>query len=157
MHDGAARTWPSTAPGVPRGTYATGFLLPPLQTEQGPRAAARTIRQTGAALDLPLAVETGINYLRQQPWELSDGAFVARVSELADCDILLDLHNLWTNARNGRQCVADFLAEIPPQRIREIHLAGGSSSRATGSTRIPAWSRMWCSNWQQISSPACQA
>jgi uncharacterized protein (UPF0276 family) len=113
------RTW------GPQGACATGFLLPPLQTEQGVRAVAHTIRRIKSALDLPLAVETGVNYLERRPWEMEDGTFVARVVELADCDILLDLHNLWTNARNGRQSVSAFLAEIPPERIREIHLAGG--------------------------------
>jgi uncharacterized protein len=107
------------------GEHATGFLLPPLHTEAGARAAARTIRQTRAELGLPVAVETGVNYLRRQPWQLSDGRFVAQVSELADCDILLDLHNVWTNARNGGQDVKAFLAELPPLRIREIHLACG--------------------------------
>ena len=35
------------------------------------------------------------------------------------------MHNLWANERNGRQRVQDFLAEIPLDRIWEIHVAGG--------------------------------
>ncbi|MFF0487922.1 DUF692 family multinuclear iron-containing protein [Nocardia sp. NPDC004068] len=37
----------------------------------------------------------------------------------------LDLHNIWANARNGRQPVDEFLAEIPFDRVWEIHVAGG--------------------------------
>ena len=43
----------------------------------------------------------------------------------ANCGIVLDLHNIWTNARNGRQAVKDFLAGILAHRVWELHLAGG--------------------------------
>jgi hypothetical protein len=35
------------------------------------------------------------------------------------------MHNVFTNALNGRQSVDEFLAEIPLHRVWEIHLAGG--------------------------------
>lgn len=107
------------------GWFATGFLLPPLQSAEGVRLAASNIRRLSAYLPVPFAFETGVNYLRPQPGELSDGAFFAGVAEEADCGVLLDLHNLWTNERNGRQPVLDALAEIPAERIWEMHLAGG--------------------------------
>jgi hypothetical protein len=56
---------------------------------------------------------------------LTDGAFVAAVADGADCGILLDLHNLWANERNGRQSVREFLDEIPLDRVWEVHVAGG--------------------------------
>ena len=74
---------------------------------------------------MPFAVETGVNYLRPRPDELSDGAFVRSVVTAADCGILLDLHNVWANERNGRQGVREFLAELPLERVWEVHLAGG--------------------------------
>jgi uncharacterized protein (UPF0276 family) len=106
--------------------FNTGFLLPPRQTREGAAAAAASIRAMAEALPMPLAVETGVNYLRPRRDEMDDGAFVAAVVEAADCGILLDLHNLWANERNGRQCVEDFLAQIPLDRVWEIHLAGGN-------------------------------
>jgi len=45
--------------------------------------------------------------------------------EQGDCGILLDLHNLWVNERNGRQSVSDVLAALPLERVLEVHLAGG--------------------------------
>jgi hypothetical protein len=38
---------------------------------------------------------------------------------------LLDLHNLYTNQLNGRQSIEAFLAELPLERVWEVHLAGG--------------------------------
>ena len=108
-----------------RNVYTTSFLLPPRQTLAGARTAAREIRSVAAQVPVPFAVETGVNYLRPRADELDDGTFVAHVVEEADCGILLDLHNVWINERNGRQPVSELLEELPPERIWEIHLAGG--------------------------------
>jgi uncharacterized protein len=107
------------------GTFNAGFLLPPLQTRAGADAAAATARALASRLPVPFAVETGVNYLRPRAGELSDGSFVAAVTNGADCGILLDLHNLWANERNGRQPVREFLDEIPLDRVWEVHVAGG--------------------------------
>ena len=74
---------------------------------------------------MPLAFETGVNYLAPRPDEMDDGAFAAAVAEGADCGILLDLHNVYTNAVNGRQPVDEFIAQLPLERVWEVHLAGG--------------------------------
>jgi uncharacterized protein (UPF0276 family) len=102
-----------------------GFLLPPCQTEEGIAIAVRRIQALQARLPVPFAFETGVNYLRPQTWECSDGEFFARIAEEADCGILLDLHNLYANERNGRSRVRDVLARLPLDRVWEIHLAGG--------------------------------
>jgi uncharacterized protein len=102
-----------------------GFFLPPRQTEGGVPVYVDAIGQLGVELQVPIAFETGVNYLRPRGDELSDGAFVTAVADAADCGILLDLHNVYCNARNGRQPVEAFLSEIPLDRVWEVHLAGG--------------------------------
>jgi uncharacterized protein (UPF0276 family) len=111
------------------GEHFTSFLLPPRQTLAGVEAAARCVRAMASRMPVPIAVETGVNYLRPRADEIPDGEFAARVVEAADCGILLDLHNIWTNQRNGRQSVEEFLGELPLDRVWEIHLAGGSDHR----------------------------
>jgi uncharacterized protein (UPF0276 family) len=103
----------------------TGFLLPPSQTRAGVDAAVASVRRVAGALPVPFLIETGVNYLQPSAGCLSDGAFVAAVAEEADCGILLDLHNLWANERNGRQPVRELVMELPLERVREIHIAGG--------------------------------
>src|ERR1700756_4529653 len=107
------------------GTWHTGFLLPPRQTLAGVQAAVRSIRSLSARVPVPLAIETGVSYLRPRGDELPDGEFVARVAEGADCGILLDLHNVWTNHRNGRQPLGEYIDQLPLERVWELHLAGG--------------------------------
>ena len=106
-------------------TYHTGFMLPSLQTIEGVDIAAQTIRDLDSLLPVPFAVETAVNYLKPRKGELTDGEFVALTVEKADCGILLDIHNIWTNEKNGRQKTKDFLSTIPLDRVWEIHLGGG--------------------------------
>lgn len=122
--------------------FNTGFLLPPRQTAAGAACAVENIRTMARAIPIPLAVETGVSYLRPLRDEMSDGEFVRRVTEEAGCGILLDLHNVWTNERNGRQKASEFLEQIPLDRVWELHLAGGSESNGywldSHSDAIPA-------------------
>lgn len=107
------------------GEFQAGFFLPPLQSPVNVDLLASTIRGLRQRIPGRFAIETGVNYLQPLPGELSDGAFWAAVSRSADCDILLDLHNLWANERNGRQSMEAVCAELPLDRVVEVHLAGG--------------------------------
>ncbi|MBZ5538124.1 MAG: DUF692 domain-containing protein [Acidobacteriia bacterium] len=107
------------------GVEQIGFLLPPRQTHAGVNMAVCNIRRLASQLPVPFAFETGVNYLQPRSDELSDGKFFSLIAEEADCGILLDLHNLWVNERNGRQPVDEAIAELPLERVWEIHLAGG--------------------------------
>jgi uncharacterized protein (UPF0276 family) len=110
-------------------TFA-GFLLPPLQSYRAVEIAAENIRRRRVVLrGAAIAFETGVSYLPPRPEEIPDGEFAAAVAEAADCGILLDLHNLFCNERNGRQSVAEFCASLPLERVWEIHLAGGEDYR----------------------------
>lgn len=109
------------------GPASSGFLMPPWQSEAGAALAAANIRARHAAIGKPFAFETGVSYFRPRPGEMPDGAFFAAVAEDADCGILLDLHNLWANQRNGRATIAEVIAALPLERVWEVHLAGGAA------------------------------
>ncbi len=103
----------------------TNFLLPPLQTEETIRFVSESIKWYKNQFDLPFAFETGANYLAPQPFEMEDGRFIQEVAEASDSWILMDVHNLLANQINGRQNVMEWIDQIDPQRILQIHLAGG--------------------------------
>lgn len=105
--------------------FFTGFFLPPRQTEEAIDVYVDAVVRLREALGVPLAVETGVNYLRPREDEIGDGRFVREVAERADCGVLLDLHNVYCNARNGRESVDRFVAELPLERVWELHVAGG--------------------------------
>jgi hypothetical protein len=107
---------------------ATGFLrnfgCPKLL--EGVKTAAANIRHYQAEMNLPFAFETGANYLKPRKNEIPDGLFVRNVAEEADCYILIDLHNILANQRNGRQSVKEFLDYLPYERVIELHVGGGT-------------------------------
>lgn len=110
----------------PRGNeHFAGFMLPPRQTAAGVHAAVGSIRALAEHLAYPFAVENGVSYLRPRSDEMTDGEFVAAVVDEADVGIVLDLHNLYANERNGRQSMEEFINCIPLDRVWEIHVAGG--------------------------------
>jgi uncharacterized protein (UPF0276 family) len=52
--------------------------------------------------------------------------FYLRLLEASDAwDCLLDLTNIWINGQNRPVDPVEFIAAIPPDRIRYVHLAGG--------------------------------
>ncbi len=107
----------------------TGFFLPPAQSASGVAQAAAHIRHRRETTGLPVAFENAVSYLPPAPGEMPDGEFAAAVAQAADCGILLDLHNVLCNERNGRQSVRDFCNSIPLDRVWEIHVAGGAAER----------------------------
>ena len=113
----------------PGGRFSSAFFLPPCLSPAGVDAAVAAVKVLRAGLTVPFSVETPVSYLRPRPGDMADGAFVAEVASRADCGILLDLHNIWANQRNGRQDTRSFVAQLPLERVWEVHLAGGLDRR----------------------------
>ncbi len=72
-----------------------------IQTFEAVKIAADNINYLRDRLDIPFAFETGVNYLQPLPGEMTDGSFFAAVAETAERGIVLALHNLWCNEKNG--------------------------------------------------------
>jgi len=102
-----------------------GFLLPPRQSAAGVRQAVLNIERFAHAIGRPFAFETGVNYLQRRNDEIEDGTYFGAIASQAGCGIVLDLHNLWCNEKNGHACVLDVVAQMPLDRVWEVHLAGG--------------------------------
>ncbi len=79
--------------------FFTGFFLPPRSTEAGLQAYVEAVCRLNQELGVPIAVETGVNYLKPRPDEMPDGEFIAELVDRANCGILLDLHNVYCNQR----------------------------------------------------------
>ncbi|MEH6419879.1 HvfB family MNIO-type RiPP peptide maturase [Pseudomonas sp. CGJS7] len=98
-------------------------LMPILFTDEAVRHVARRIAQAQDALGRRIAVEN-VSYYAAPYQALSEIDFIGAVLAEADCDLLLDVNNLFVNACNHGYDAADFLARLPADRIASLHIAG---------------------------------
>lgn len=106
------------------GGHNSHDLLPLPFTGESVRVAAGKIRQVQDALGRRILVENVSTYLRFSESEMTEWEFLAAVAAEADCHILLDVNNIYVNARNHGFDPADYLAGVPKGRVAQFHLAG---------------------------------
>ncbi|MCV9917866.1 DUF692 domain-containing protein [Pseudomonas sp. BT-42-2] len=98
-------------------------LMPIPFTEEAVRHVATRIRQAQDLLGRRIAVEN-ISYYAAPYQAMSELAFIQAVLEEADCDLLLDVNNVFVNACNHRYDAVTFLNGLPRQRVTCMHVAG---------------------------------
>jgi len=74
-------------------------------------------------LERRIAIEN-VSYYAAPGAELSEIEFISAVLQEADCDLLLDVNNIYVNSVNHRYDALEFLRALPGQRIAYGHIAG---------------------------------
>ncbi len=98
-------------------------LLPIPFTDEAVRHTAARIARVQDLLGRRIAVENVSYYLAPQP-AMDELAFTNAVLAEADCDLLLDVNNVYVNACNHGYDADAFIAGLPAQRIVCLHVAG---------------------------------
>ncbi|UJB21103.1 MULTISPECIES: HvfB family MNIO-type RiPP peptide maturase [Lysobacter] len=98
-------------------------LMPIPFTDEAIHHVAGRIRQVQDLLGRRIAVEN-VSYYAAPYQALSEADFIRAVLAEADCDLLLDVNNLFVNACNHGYDAGQFLARLPAQRIASMHIAG---------------------------------
>ena len=98
-------------------------LMPIPFTEEAVKHVVGRIKQTQDILEQRIAIEN-VSYYAAPGAEMSEMAFLKAVLEEADCDLLLDVNNIYVNSVNHGYDAAEFLSRIPGERISYIHVAG---------------------------------
>ena len=101
-------------------------LLPLPYTEESLQHVAARVRQVQDVIERPLVLENVSSYLRCADDQFSEWQFLAALSELSGCELLLDVNNVYVSARNHGFDAWTFISSLPKQRIRQLHLAGHS-------------------------------
>ena len=84
---------------------------------------AGRIRYVQNILEQRIAVEN-VSYYAAPGKQMEEIDFLNAVLQEADCDLLLDVNNIYVNSINHRYDAEAFLRELPTERIRYIHVAG---------------------------------
>lgn len=98
-------------------------LMPIPFTEEAAAYVAARIREVQAVLDRRIAIENVSAYATPGK-EMEEIEFLKAVLALADCDLLLDINNVWVNSVNHGYDPEEFLRQIPGKRIVYAHIAG---------------------------------
>jgi uncharacterized protein (UPF0276 family) len=98
-------------------------LLPMPFTDEAVRHVAARIRQVQDVLERRIAIEN-VSYYAAPLADMSEIEFLNAVLTEADCDLLLDVNNVYVNSVNHGYDAEAFLARIPGARIAYGHIAG---------------------------------
>ena len=98
-------------------------LMPIPFTSEAVHYVADRIKRVQDILEQRIAVEN-VSYYLTPSQELSELEFTLAVLEEADCDLLLDVNNVYVNAINHSYDPKAFIAAMPSERILYGHIAG---------------------------------
>ncbi len=98
-------------------------LMPIPFTSEAVKYVAERIRRTQDILERRIAVEN-VSYYAAPGSELSEIEFINAVLNEADCDLLLDVNNIYVNSINHRYDAVEFLQGLPGHLIAYGHIAG---------------------------------
>lgn len=98
-------------------------LMPIPFTEEAVHYVADRIRRVQDILERRIAMEN-VSYYAAPSQQLQEVEFLTAVLEEADCDLLLDVNNIYVNSINHGYDAVAFLESLPGSRIAYGHIAG---------------------------------
>jgi uncharacterized protein (UPF0276 family) len=101
-------------------------LMPLPYTAEALRHVAARIGQVQDFLEQRIVIENVSSYVTYRSSEMTEWEFIAALAAEADCDLLLDVNNVYVSSVNHGFDARQFLDALPASRVRQIHLAGHS-------------------------------
>ena len=98
-------------------------LLPIPFTAEAVHYVAGRIQHVQDILGQRIAMENA-SYYAAPGQEMTEIDFLNAVLDEADCDLLLDVNNVYVNSTNHRYDADTYLQKLPAERIRYLHVAG---------------------------------
>lgn len=102
-------------------------LLPLPYTEEAITHIVSRIKQVQDFLEQQILIENVSSYLTYKDSQMSEWEFLSNIANLANCNILLDVNNVYVSAFNHNFDPLDYIKGLPGERVYQIHLAGHSN------------------------------
>jgi hypothetical protein len=110
---------------VRAGGVEAGHLLPLPRTRTAMDVLIDNVRTAQDALPVPLALENIAALFEWPDREMDEAEFLGRILDRTGAMFLLDVANVWANARNLGGDPQAILRQMPLDRLAYIHVAGG--------------------------------
>jgi len=98
-------------------------LMPIPFTQEAVLHVANRIKKVQDILEQRIAIEN-VSYYLQTMNDLTEVEFTKAVLEEAQCDLLLDVNNVYVNSINHGYNAKEFISAMPTERIAYGHIAG---------------------------------
>lgn len=99
-------------------------LLPIPFTEEAVKYVAARIRRAQDILERRIAIENASFYAAAPIADMDEASFIRAVLLEADCDLHLDVNNVYVNSVNHGGDADAFIDGLPGERIAWLHVAG---------------------------------
>ena len=106
----------------------THDLLPLPYTEEVLNHLIERVSRVQDFLGRKLVLENVSSYVTYAASEMTEWQFIAELAKRADCELLLDVNNVFVSAYNHEFDPMAFLRGIPKERVRQFHLAGHTNN-----------------------------
>ncbi|NQZ54379.1 MAG: DUF692 domain-containing protein [Piscirickettsiaceae bacterium] len=98
-------------------------LMPIPFTEEAASYVAQRIQRVQEILERRIVMEN-VSYYAAPGQEMNEIDFLNSVLEQADCDLLLDVNNIYVNSINHNYDPVAYIKSVPTKRIAYLHIAG---------------------------------
>lgn len=98
-------------------------LMPIPFTEEAVHYVADRIKRIQHILERRLVIEN-VSYYAAPGQQMNEVEFISAIIEEADCDLLLDVNNVYVNSVNHRYDAMEYINAMPSERIAYLHVAG---------------------------------
>lgn len=105
------------------GAYLNDLLPLPFD-EEALGVLARNVDAAQQAFGRRILVENPSTYVTYAASIIPEWEFLARLAEKTQCGLLFDVNNAYVSARNTGGNPQDYVRNVPPSAVVEIHLAG---------------------------------
>ena len=99
-------------------------LLPLPLTDEALTVVCQNIDRAQEKLGRAMLFENPSSYLTFPEDEMSEWEFLSRMTRRTGCYLLLDVNNVYVSAQNHGYSATEYIAGLPLDRVRQIHLAG---------------------------------
>ena len=111
---------------VRAGGLEAGHLLPVPRTRAALDVLVANVGEAMAGLPVPLALEPIATLFEWPAPELDEADFLTELLDRTGALLLLDVANMWANARNGGTDPVALMDRLPLDRLAYVHVAGGT-------------------------------
>ncbi|GAB3873782.1 hypothetical protein GCM10027610_141490 [Dactylosporangium cerinum] len=135
---------------VRAGGVEAGHLLPVPRTREAVDAIVANVRRTQAALGgVALALEPIAALFDWPDPELTEAQFLTEILDRTGCPLLLDVANVYANARNRDESPTDLLDALPSTGSPTCTSRAAPSTTASTTTLTPTRPRRRSSTWSR--------